>query len=313
VGRIAAEKLIDRVLPVNKSAGVSTYDTIRRFKKLYKVKKIGHAGTLDPPAKGLILLLTGEATKLSNYLMDLPKTYVADVKLGERTDTQDATGEVLETADWRHVTENDIARVLPTFIGKREQVPPMFSALKHKGTPLYMLARRGQRIEREPREVEIYYIRLVGARLPLFTMEVHCSRGLYLRVLAEEIGKALEVPSHLRGLIRTKIGHFDLDNAVADSEMRSFLEVDVSYSLSEALGHMPSLDLSSNQVAGLMNGIAPRIATGSIESMPPLGNLVRLLRGNGSLAAIGEVGSAGFIHIRRVFRESGGHAPGGAG
>lgn len=311
MGRIASEKLTDRVLPVNKSAGVSTYDTIRRFKKLFKVKKIGHAGTLDPPAKGLILLLTGEATKLSNYLMDLPKTYIADIKLGERTDTQDATGKILDVAEWRHVTEAGIEKTLPAFLGKREQIPPMFSALKHKGTPLYMLARKGQRIEREPREVETYHIRLIETRLPLFTIEVHCSRGLYLRVLAEEIGEALGVPSCLDNLIRTKIGHFDLDTAVPDTELKSFLgEQAFSYSLSDALSHMPRLDIGPNQAAGLQNGVAPRVPSGSIESIPSPGSLVRLLHDDGRLAAIGEVGQAGFIHIRRVFKESRGNLSG---
>ncbi len=303
MGRIAAEKLIDRVLPVNKSAGVSTYDTIRGFKKLYKVNKIGHAGTLDPPATGLILLLTGEATKLSNYLMDLPKTYIAKIELGGRTDTQDATGETLETGDWDHVTESDVRSVLSRFIGKREQVPPMYSALKHKGTPLYMLARKGQSVDREPREVETYQIELLEFSLPGFTIEVHCSRGLYLRVLAEEIGEALGVPSHLQSLVRTRIGHFDVDSALPDTELRTFLDMDEpGLSLSDALGHIPAVKLNRNQSAGLMNGVSPRFTTGMPESVPPAGTLVRLLHEDGRLGAIGIISPGGFVQIRRVFR-----------
>jgi tRNA pseudouridine55 synthase len=305
VGRIAVEKLIDRVLSVNKSAGVSTYDTIRGFKKLYKVNKIGHAGTLDPPATGLILLLTGEATKLSNYLMDLPKTYIANIELGGRTDTQDATGETLETGDWDHVTESDVRSVLSRFIGKREQVPPMYSALKHKGTPLYLLARKGQNVEREPRRVETYEIGLLEYDPPRFTIEVHCSRGLYLRVLAEEIGDALGVPSHLRTLVRTRIGHFDVDSAVPDTELGSFLEMDEpGWSLSDALGHLPAVNLNQHQADALMNGVAPRITTGRPEFVQPAGNLVRLLREDGRLGAIGIVTPSGFVQIRRVFREA---------
>ena len=303
MGRIAAEKLIDRVLPVNKSAGVSTYDTIRGFKKLYKVNKIGHAGTLDPPATGLILLLTGEATKLSNYLMDLPKTYIAKIELGGRTDTQDATGETLETGDWDHVTESDVRSVLSRFIGKREQVPPMYSALKHKGTPLYMLARKGQSVDREPREVETYQIELLEFSLPGFTIEVHCSRGLYLRVLAEEIGEALGVPSHLQSLVRTRIGHFDVDSALPDTELRTFLDMDEpGLSLSDALGHIPAVKLNRNQSAGLMNGVSPRFTTGMPEFVPPAGTLVRLLHEDGRLGAIGIISPGGFVQIRRVFR-----------
>ena len=304
MGRIMVEKLIDRVLPVHKSAGVSTYDTIRGFKKLFKVKKIGHAGTLDPPATGLILLLTGEATKLSNYLMDLPKIYIAKIELGGKTDTQDATGETLETGDWDHVTEQDVRSALSSFLGKREQVPPMYSALKHKGTPLYMLARKGQKIDREPRKVETCKIDLLEFRPPHFTIEVHCSRGLYLRVLAEEIGDVLGVPSHLKALVRMSIGHFDIDTAVPDTDLASFLEMEEpGWSLSDALRHMPALNLNRQQAAGLMNGIAPRVASGMLESVPALGSLVRLLHEDGRLGAIGVMTPGGFIQIRRVFRE----------
>ena len=311
MGRISSDKLMDRVLPVNKSAGVSTYDTIRSFKRLFKVKKIGHAGTLDPPAMGLVLLLTGEATKLSNYLMDLPKTYVADITLGEKTDTQDATGKIVESADWSHVTSERIEQVLPTLLGKREQIPPMYSALKHKGTPLYVLARQGRQVEREPREVEMYKIDLIDVMLPLFRIEVHCSRGLYLRVLAEEIGAELGVPSHLGSLVRTRIGHFDIESATADAELRSLVEQEEpGYSLSDALEHMPAIDLTPGQAAGLSNGIAPKVPPSEIRSLPPAGSLVRLVRDKGRLGAIGEVMPAGFVQIRRVFKDSGGAGSG---
>ena len=304
MGRIKAAKLIDRVLPVNKSAGVSTYDTIRGFKKLFKVDKIGHAGTLDQPATGLVLLLTGEATKLSNYLMDLPKVYIAKIELGGRTDTQDATGETLETGDWDHVTESDVRAILSGFLGRREQIPPMYSALKHKGTPLYMLARKGQNIDREARKVETYVIELLEFKPPHFTIKVRCSRGLYLRVLAEEIGDALGVPSHLQNLVRTGIGHFDVDSAVSDTELSSFLEMDEpGWSLSDAVRHMPAVDLDPHQAAALMNGVAPRITSGIPGPVPPTGNLVRLLHGDGRLGAIGIVTPGGFVQIRRVFRE----------
>ena len=306
MGRIFSDKLIDKVFPVDKSAGVSTYDTIRSFKKLFKVKKIGHAGTLDPPAMGLVLLLTGEATKLSNYLMDLPKTYVADIKLGEKTDTQDATGKITETAEWGHVTTENIERIIPTLIGKREQVPPMYSALKHKGTPLYVLARQGQQVEREPREVEMYKVDLIDVDLPYFRIEVDCSRGLYLRVLAEEIGAELGVPSHLGSLVRTRIGHFGLESATPDNELGSLIDQEnPGYSLSGALEHIPEIYLTPSQEAGLSNGIAPKIPPTTITSLPPVGSLVRLVHDGGRLGAIGEVAPAGFVQIRRVFKDQG--------
>ena len=306
MGRISSDKLVDRVFPINKSAGVSTYDTIRSFKKFYKVKKIGHSGTLDPPAMGLVLLLTGEATKLSNYLMDLPKTYVADIKLGEKTDTQDATGKVVESSDWSHVTVERVEQVLPTLLGKREQIPPMYSALKYKGTPLYVLARQGQQVEREPREVEMYKVELIETDLPSFRIEVHCSRGLYLRVLAEEIGTELGVPAHLGSLVRTRIGHFDIESTTPDTELGSLVDrEDPGYSLSDALVHMPVIELTPGQAAGLSNGIAPKVPPGAISSLPPAGSFVRLVHDNGRLGAIGEVAPAGFVQIRRVFKDLG--------
>jgi len=297
-------KLNNRVIPMNKSRGISTYDCIRRFKRVVRCDKVGHAGSLDPEARGLILILTGEATKLSNYLMDLPKRYAAEIKLGEATDTQDESGKVLRTGPWEHVTEEAVRSVLPRFLGKRFQTPPMYSALKHRGTPLYLLARRGESVDRSPREVETYEIDLKGCRLPVVSIEVYCSRGLYLRVLAEEIGEALGVPAHLGALMRTRIGHFDLAAAVADDAIAALLEGDDrSFSLSEAVRHFPALKLSDEQSRGLAMGVAPRVHPGARSPLPPSGSLVRLERSDGALGAIAQIGVAGFLQLRRVFRE----------
>ena len=296
------ERLNNKVLPVNKSMGVSTYDCIRLFKKVACIRKVGHAGTLDPQATGLILLLTGEATKLSNYLMDLPKRYVADVKLGESTDTQDADGRVLKKGDWTSISNDDVRTVIEGFIGKRMQIPPMYSALKHRGIPLYTLARRGRKVDREPREVEAYEIKLVECNLPVFRIDVFCSRGLYLRVLAEEIGESLGVPAHLSSLIRTNIGHFDLESATPDTALRSLCDLDSpGYSLSEAMRHLPAVHLSGRQARELKYGVAP----GMDYPLPRPGSLVRLVRPDGGLGAIGEVGVASSLKIRRVFQDLG--------
>jgi tRNA pseudouridine55 synthase len=288
------------VLPVNKSAGLSTYDCIRRLKRVVSVGKVGHSGTLDPQARGLVLILTGEATKLSGFLMDLPKRYVANIKLGEATDTHDATGTVVEASDWESVTERDIENVLPRFCGKRTQVPPMYSALKHKGKPLYVLARMGQKIERTPREVETYEIRLTRCDLPVFQVEVFCSRGLYIRVLAEEIGAALGVPAHLESLVRTQIGHFTLEDAVPDEEFGRSHDMKWGFSLSEAVRHLPAVEISVKQARNLEHGVVPRVR----EALPPQGSTVRLLRPDGGLGAICDVGAAGMLTIRRVFKDA---------
>ena len=293
----------NRVLPVNKSSGLSTYDCIRRLKRVASTGKVGHAGTLDPQARGLVLLLTGEATKLSGFIMDLPKRYIADIKLGESTDTSDAAGTVVERGDWGSITRRDIEDVLPRFIGKRSQVPPMYSALKHQGTPLYVLARMGRKIERDPRVVETYEMNLSRFDPPVFRIEVFCSRGLYIRVLAEEIGRALDLPAHLLDLVRTQIGHFTLEDSIDADAFERRLDGRSGCSLAEAVRHLPALELTPKQARELEHGMAPRMHGG----LPPAGTIVSLLRPDGGLGAICETGAGGSMKIRRVFRDS----PGG--
>jgi tRNA pseudouridine55 synthase len=266
---------------------------------------VGHAGSLDPQAIGLILILTGEATKLSNYLMDLPKRYIADIMLGATTDTQDESGKILKTGSWAGVTREAVAGALARFTGKRFQTPPMYSALKHKGTPLYLLARRGEKIDRNPREVDTYSITLLDFKPPVVRVEVYCSRGLYLRVLAEEVGDALGVPAHLGTLVRMRIGHFTLDEAFADGEFQKLLDADEpGYSLADAVGHFPAVTLSEEQSRGLSRGIVPKLHPAAQAALPGPGVLLRLQRPDGSLGAIAEMGLAGLVHLRRVFRES---------
>jgi tRNA pseudouridine55 synthase len=291
-------RLDNLVIPVNKSRGLSTYDVIRRFRKSVRTRKVGHSGTLDPLATGLVLLLTGDGTKLSSYLMDLPKTYLADIELGSSTDTNDAEGSVVESGDWSGVKEKDIRDILPSFLGKRRQVPPMYSALKHRGVPLYTMARRGEQIDREPREVETYRLELVSCDLPVFRIEVGCSRGMYVRVLAEEIGAGLGVPAHLKDLVRTRIGHFEIDSAVPDDGFDDIESLrDRSYGLADALSHLRPVELDELQAAGVRNGTAPRIEIREAKA----GETLRLLDDDGALCALAEAGPAGMVRLRRVF------------
>ncbi len=292
------DRLDNLVIPVNKSLGLSTYDVIRRFRKAVRVRKVGHSGTLDPLATGLVLLLTGDATKLSGYLMELPKTYIADVELGSSTDTNDTEGNVVETGDWSGVTEDAIRAVLPSFLGRREQVPPMFSALKHKGVPLYTMARRGEHVERKPREVETYGLTLLACELPVFRVEVVCSKGMYVRVLAEEIGASLGVPAHLKSLVRTKIGQFDVESAVRDDALDAITDMDdPGFGLAEALGHLRPVELDEQQVAGVRNGAAPRMNS----AVARVGEILRLVDAEGALCALAEAGPAGIMKLKRVF------------
>jgi tRNA pseudouridine55 synthase len=292
------EEFLDRVIPVRKSKGHTTYECVRRVRKLTGDIKVGHAGTLDPIAEGLVLILTGDATKLSDYLMDLPKTYVAEIKLGESTDTKDSTGTVMEKADWRLVTEEMIRQILPEFIGEREQVPPMFSAVKHRGTPLYILARRGEKVGRNPRRVQVYDIELLSCSLPFIQLKVKCSRGFYIRVLAENIGRSIGVPSHMWSLVREEIGHFNLEGALPDNSLESFFKgVELGYSMVEATEFMPTCYMTTEETSRLNNGIPPNTGNNAFGE----GDLVRLIRYDGSLGGIGIVDGEGCLRLKRVF------------
>ncbi|HMA76858.1 MAG TPA: tRNA pseudouridine(55) synthase TruB [Candidatus Krumholzibacteriaceae bacterium] len=294
------DKLNNKVIPVNKSTGITTFDCVRKFKSFSKIKKAGHAGSLDPVAEGLVLLLSGEATKLSDYLMDLPKKYTADIRLGQSTDTQDTMGEIVSTGEWKGIGKEEIKDVLPEFLGKRLQVPPMYSALKYKGTPLYKLARKGKKVERKPREVRTHEIDLVSCNLPDFKIRVKCSRGLYIRTLAEEIGKRLGVPSHLSGLRRDAIGNFNVEEAVSPDAFNMLDEIESpGYSPAEALAHLPAVEMSKRQSALLLNGVAPPFP---IDMDLSRGDIIRLIRFDNTLGGIGEVTRARIIKIRRVLK-----------
>ncbi|AOK58933.1 tRNA pseudouridine(55) synthase TruB [Burkholderia ubonensis] len=206
-------RALDGVLLLDKPVGLSSNDALIRAKRLYFAKKAGHTGTLDPLASGLLPLCFGEATKFSQDLLEADKTYEATMRLGVRTATGDAEGEVLDTRP----VECDRAAVqaaLERFVGEIVQVPPMYSALKRDGKPLYEYARAGQTVEREGRNVTIHGLELLACELPDVTFRVTCSKGTYVRTLAEDIGEALGCGAHLTMLRRTGVGALTLDHAV---------------------------------------------------------------------------------------------------
>jgi tRNA pseudouridine55 synthase len=206
----AAAQMIDGALLLDKPLGLTSNAALQKAKKLLGAAKAGHAGSLDPLASGLLLVLFGEATKFAGPLLDADKEYVATLKLGERTSTGDAEGEVLQA---RPVDIAGLGGVLKRFRGEIDQVPPMHSALKHKGTPLYKLARRGEEVERTARRVRISALELLETDGPRLVVRVVCSKGTYIRVLAEDIGEALGCGAHLSGLRRTASGRFRIEQA----------------------------------------------------------------------------------------------------
>lgn len=209
--------MIDGLLCVNKPKGYTSHDVVQRVRRLLGTKKIGHAGTLDPDATGLLILAIGRATKLIQYLQEVPKTYIAEWTGGISTDTEDASGRVLERVEGLHLDLQEVKEAFASFIGSYEQVPPMYSAVKVKGKRLYEIAREGESIAREPRRVTIYDLSIIEPHLdqdpPRILFEVTCSKGTYIRTLCTDIGKKLGVPSHMSSLIRMKNGGFHLSDS----------------------------------------------------------------------------------------------------
>ena len=207
---------IDGVVLLDKPNGMSSQGAVTAVKRYFQAEKAGHTGTLDPMATGLLPICLGEATKYSQDLLDADKTYIATLRFGIETDTGDAEGQILTERSTAEVVDDLMAKtlleaILPTFMGDIEQIPPMYSALKRDGKPLYEYARSGVEIEREPRRISIYSIRLVAIHWPHVEIEVHCSKGTYIRVLAQDIGNALGCGAHLSALRRTKVGHLSLE------------------------------------------------------------------------------------------------------
>lgn len=201
------------VLLVDKPAGWSSFDVIRKLRKILGVRKIGHAGTLDPMATGLLICLVGRATKLMEQVMGLPKAYTGTLRLGEVTPSYDAETDVTERADWSHLTQADLEAARQAFLGEITQVPPVYSAIKVEGERLYKKARRGEDVEVPSRTVTIDAFELTGWEGPDVSFEVHCSKGTYIRSIAHDFGQRLGVGAHLVALRRTAIGPYDVADA----------------------------------------------------------------------------------------------------
>jgi tRNA pseudouridine55 synthase len=208
------------ILPVEKGPGVTSFQVVAHLRRVLRAPRIGHGGTLDPAATGLLPILIGEATKLTPYLVDLDKEYVATVRLGVTTESQDLSGAVLETRPVPPLDAAAIEAALAPLVGVIRQVPPMFSALRRGGKRLYELARQGVEVDREPREVTVHSIRLVSVSLPDFVIHVRCGKGTYVRTLAADVGAALGCGAALAGLVRTRVGPYALESAVPWDEVR---------------------------------------------------------------------------------------------
>jgi tRNA pseudouridine55 synthase len=252
----------DAALLLDKAVGLTSNAALQQAKRIFGAAKAGHAGTLDPLASGLLVVLFGEATKFAGPLLDADKEYLATLKLGETTDTGDAEGRLL-TERPVDVSEMQVAAALEPFRGQIEQLPPMHSALKHDGVPLYKLARKGKTVERTPRRIEIRELALVSYEPPLARLRVRCSKGTYIRVLAEDIGAALGTGAHLSELRRTRSGRFSVDDAAtvdALSALGAGERAKRLMALGELLGEFPRAELDASAEARLRNGQTLKIS-----------------------------------------------------
>jgi len=236
---------MDIIINLNKPKDITSQDGVTRVKRILTVKKAGHAGTLDPMATGVLIVLINKATNLASYFSSLDKEYKAVMKLGTATDTQDAYGKVIETCDDISTDREQVEEVLRSFSGITLQEPPMFSALKHKGKPLYKLARKGIEIERKPREINISMIELLDFNPPYITFRAKCSKGTYIRTLCHDMGKKLGTVAHLCELERTSIGEFHISDSISPDTLNE-LSIGESadkgiYSMSDSLSWLPEL------------------------------------------------------------------------
>ena len=292
---------LDGVLVINKPAGWTSHDVVARARTLLGVPKVGHTGTLDPAATGVLVLCLGRATRIAEYLMNADKAYRAVLRLGVATDTQDATGTVVGRVAETLPDHTAIVAAMNRFVGRRQQVPPMYSAVKVRGVPLYKAARAGRTVSRSPREftvhsLEVRSIAPTPGPPPMMidvTFDVVCSKGTYVRTLCADIGEALGVGGHLASLQRRRVGRFGIEEALRQDELAGLAErgaVETRlYTSAAALAGLPALHVDRDAVEGLCHGVAvPVSRVVSSEGAWTAGAFVCLLSPDGRLVGIGK-------------------------
>jgi tRNA pseudouridine55 synthase len=294
------------VLIVNKESGWTSHDVVAKMRRLLGESKVGHAGTLDPRATGVLPILVGRATRIAEYLIDWDKEYRAVLRLGETTDTQDAAGTVLTKVDPSQVTEAALQQVLARFRGTQQQLPPMYSAVKVGGRPLYKAARAGKTIDRAERAIVIHQLEMTAVHGPDITLRIVCSKGTYVRTLCADIGQALGVGGHLHALERRRVGPLSIDHALTIDQVAGRLTTDSLQghfiSLDDLLFQLPTVVVNEEQAQRVLHGspISPA-GIGPLPSSPhPVS--VRVKNEAGRLLAIGthDARALGPIKIRKV-------------
>ena len=313
---------INGILILDKPTGITSNFALQKAKRIFDVAKAGHTGSLDPLATGVLPLCFGEATKFSQYLLDSDKRYVVKAKLGVVTDTGDSDGSVIEEKPVPVLDEAVLLQTVKSFEGEIEQIPPMYSALKYKGQPLYKLAREGIEVERKPRKVTLFSVELLSFDDTVFQLDVRCSKGTYIRTLIEDIGKIVGCGAHVTELLRTEAGPYDLEQAITFEQLEALLVdedlVDEMNKLSDqenkqkidglllpmwsAVSDWPEVQLTEKSAYYLQQG--QMVETPKVEGKQALPQgWVRLSQGGEHFLGVGEILDDGRIAPRRLVNQ----------
>jgi tRNA pseudouridine55 synthase len=281
---------LNGILVIDKPPGLSSARVVSIVKRLLQVKKAGHAGTLDPFATGVLIVCINQATRLARFWLNSAKTYQAELCLGIETDTQDPTGTVISTSAAVDVPEDTLQAVMKSFVGTMNQVPPVYSALKHLGVPLYKLARKGEPFQKPDRQIQIYRLEIQEIALPLIRFEVSCSAGTYVRTICADIGKILGCGGHLMNLRRTASSGYAIADAISLSELEELVRsgnVDRYLTgMAEALPDMVSLQADKALTDKIKYGMMITVADVPPSCLLPGENLVKIIDGNKRLLSI---------------------------
>lgn len=286
---------VDGILNVNKPRGRTSFSIVAVVRRLSGERRVGHAGTLDPEATGVLPVCLGKATRVIEFLMDTTKTYRAEVELGVDTDTYDATGTVVHRGDASRISREQVEIALSSFRGRILQTPPMYSAIKQQGRPLYEMARAGKTVKRRKRPVEVHNLEMLSWQPPVVTLEVVCGKGTYIRSLAHDLGRALGCGAMLRTLVRLRSGLFDIENAVSLPELEEAFRdghwQEYLYSIDSVLSHWKAVTVSDEMAWAIRNGQSVEVigdvsAGKELVSALSSESFCRAYSSNGSLLAL---------------------------
>jgi tRNA pseudouridine55 synthase len=294
--KIRGYKLINGIIVINKDRGYSSHQTLQAVRKLFFKHKAGHSGTLDPLAEGVLPVCMGKATRLTELIVELPKQYLADITLGRVTDTGDAEGNLITEKPVPLLDNKQLATLEKTFLGRQQQYPPLYSAVKYKGRPLYRWTREGKDVPRKSRTIEIYKIKIEKYRAdyePQLTIKIECSRGTYVRSLAVDIGNLIGCGAYLSALIRTAVGPYNIESSFTLDQLKQLEKegqlMTAVQPMDSALQHLPYIVLTGEELEKLKNGQVIEIVPDKQQPCFVDGILYRLYDQEGSFMALGHI------------------------